>query len=101
MNAGSVLAGLPPYPWPRGMRAPSRSDIESLIEGLIAFLDDLDGDADAEPALGSIDATSHADAHTQEGWNAGYGEDREGLDDNGVADFDGMAWVNFRLRRAA
>ncbi|MCJ2084599.1 hypothetical protein MKK88_01130 [Methylobacterium sp. E-005] len=44
----STLPALPLYPWPNTMRAPSRREAEELIEGLIAYLDALDGDSDYE-----------------------------------------------------
>ena len=34
------------YPWPASMPAPTREEIHDLIDGLIAYLDAMDGDAD-------------------------------------------------------
>lgn len=83
----SALAS--PIAFPRGMRRPSRAEIEAMVEGLIEYLDAIDGDADLEPSLGSIDATAHSDFAQQEDWNTGGGQDREGPDDNGIADWGG------------
>lgn len=54
-----------------------------MVEGLIAYLDGLDGDADLEPSLCGLTITDPS----------GTGHDEEGPDDNGVADDGGLAWV--------
>ena len=57
-----------------------RLTLTTTIERLINLLDDLDGDPDLEPYL--------ADSR----------DDREDGDDNGIADFGGVAdqWPNWR-----
>ncbi|MBA9063151.1 hypothetical protein GGQ91_002539 [Methylobacterium fujisawaense] len=37
-----------PIAFPRNMRCPSRAEVEAMVEGLIDYLDALDGDADLE-----------------------------------------------------
>ena len=65
------------------------------IERDIALLDALDGDTDAEPSLGSIDATSHSERMGQDLWSIGGGEDREGGDDNGLGDYEALTEQGF------
>ena len=65
------------------------------IERDIALLDALDGDADAEPSLGSIDAASHSERMGQDLWSIGGGEDREAGDDNGLGDYDALIEQSF------
>jgi hypothetical protein len=65
------------------------------IERDIALLDALDGDADTEPSLGSIDATSHNERMGQDLWSIGDGEDREAGDDNGLGDYDALTEQGF------
>ena len=69
-----------------------RQRVADRIEFDLALLDVLDGDADledgadAEPWLGSIDATSHNDRMNHLRWSTGGVDDREMGDDNGIAD---------------
>ena len=89
------------HPWLRGARELPRAELEIIIGGLIDIIDRMDGDADDEPALGSIDTTSHSDFMDQEDWSIGDEQDREAGDDNGLADEDGMIWATQPTRRAA
>lgn len=89
------------YFWPAWMPPPSRQEAEDMVEGLLAYIDAQDGDPDFETSLGSIDATSHSDFMDQTEWSLGYGQEREGPDDNGVADGDGLDWVTKPTRKAA
>ena len=74
-----------------------RRRVADRIEFDLALLDALDGDtdredgADAEPWLGSIDATSHNDRMNHLRWSTGGVDDREMGDDNGIADSGGEA----------
>lgn len=83
-----------------------RRRVADRIEFDLALLDALDGDADredgadAEPSLGSIDATSHNDCLSQLQWSVGGVNDREIVDDNGIADSGGeaeQAWRHIAL----
>ena len=38
-----------PIAFPRNARCPSRAEVEAMVEGLIDYLDGLDGDPDQEP----------------------------------------------------
>ncbi|MDP4023709.1 hypothetical protein Q8W71_13820 [Methylobacterium sp. NEAU 140] len=99
--AYSTPAPAPLYPvsrWIPGARALTRQEAEGLVEALIGLFDRHDGDADLEPSLGSLDATTHSDFSDQEEWAAGADRDCEAGDDNGIADAEGMDWV---ARRAA
>jgi hypothetical protein len=58
-----------------------RAELSAIIERALALLDELDGDADAEPSLCGLEV------------GPGDDQDREGEDDNGVADDGGRAWV--------
>ncbi|TXM66251.1 hypothetical protein [Methylobacterium sp. WL120] len=74
-----------------------RRRVADRIERDLALLDVLGGDtdredgADAEPWLGSIDATSHNDRMNHLRWSAGGVDDLEMGDDNGIADSGGEA----------
>ena len=63
--------------------APStlRAALSAIIERALVLLDQLDGDPDAEPSLCGLTV------------GPGDDQDREGEDDNGVADPGGLAWV--------
>ena len=74
-----------------------RRRIEDRIEADLELLEALDGDPDAEPSLGSIDAASHSNYMNQEAWNLGGGQDREAGDDNGIADWGGEHEQNRRF----
>lgn len=63
-----------PIAFPRNMRRPSRAEIEAMVEGLIEYLDGLDGDADAEPTLASPEPYSW---QGQILWSQGGTDDRE------------------------
>src|SRR4051812_17943326 len=58
-----------------------RATLHAIIEWALVLLDELDGDPDAEPGLCGLTV------------EPGDERDREGEDDNGVADWDGTAWV--------
>lgn len=65
------------------------------IERDLALLDALNGDADAEPSLGSIDAASHSERMGQDLWSIGGGDDCEAGDDNGLGDYDALTEQGF------
>ncbi|BDV35676.1 hypothetical protein [Methylocystis iwaonis] len=67
---------------PRGIRA----RIEATIEALVAALDEMDGDSDVEPSLGSTEMSAE---RSQLYWGASgapEGEDEEGGDDEPSGD---------------
>lgn len=59
-------------------RYPSpRARLEAWIERAIAVLDSLDGEADAEPSLGSVNSSAYVTAGDQLVWATGANDDRE------------------------
>ena len=59
-----------------------RARLHAIIERALVLLDQLDDDPDAEPSLCGLTV------------DVGDDQEREGPDDNGVADHDGLMWVH-------
>jgi hypothetical protein len=57
----------------------------AAVEALMMFLDEADGDADAESSLGAVAADEYVD---QEHWSAGANDEREGGHDGREPDVD-------------
>ncbi|MFM9858177.1 hypothetical protein RUR49_06780 [Pseudoxanthobacter sp. M-2] len=62
-----------PIPTLASYRPSMRPLIENTIEGLIAFLDDVDGDSDIEPSIGGDDREDEDDHGTDEHGGQEYG----------------------------
>jgi hypothetical protein len=60
---------------------PCRPNVEPGLKQALVLLDQLDGDPDTEPSLCGLTV------------DVGDDQEREGPDDNGVADSGGLAWV--------
>lgn len=85
-----------PIAFPRNMRRPSRAEVEAMVEGLIEYLDGLDGDPDREPSLGAPEPYSW---QGQTIWGHGSSDDRENAE---CVDCDGEPIVHVpALMRAA
>ncbi|WP_029031145.1 hypothetical protein [Salinarimonas rosea] len=75
-----------------------RARIEAHIERMMAVLDDLDGDPDAEPYLAATVGEDRYGCHTP-GDDLEHEDDREHemTDDNGMADLDGLLEQGMRF----
>ena len=67
---------------PYGASPSLRAELHAIIERALVLLDQLDGDPDVEPSLCGLTV------------DVGDDQEREGPDDNGVADHDGLMWVH-------
>ncbi len=70
-----------------GRRYPSpRARLEAWIERAIDALDSLDGDAELEPSLGSVNSSAYVSADDQLVWAAGANDDDREQDAGDMAE---------------